>query len=144
MRSPTVSEPSGFRVREISRGSVPELVDAFQPNGSPPPHLRLWGRLLLGGLIGGTGAWGLQATSGISHLEVKPRMYERISLFAARVLGLRLSDLKRDEGQGVTEYGLALAFVIIVLAAVLLLLGGSISTFISKVGADLTGLPASL
>ena len=71
-------------------------------------------------------------------------MYERISLFAARVLGLRLSDLKRDEGQGVTEYGLALAFVIIVLAAVLLLLGGSISTFISKVGADLTGLPASL
>jgi Flp pilus assembly pilin Flp len=71
-------------------------------------------------------------------------MYERISLFAARVLGLRLSDLKRDEGQGVTEYGLALAFVIIVLAAVLLLLGGSISEFISKVGADLTGLPASL
>ena len=71
-------------------------------------------------------------------------MYERISLFAARVMGLRLSDLKRDEGQGVTEYGLALAFVIIVLAAVLLLLGGSISTFISKVGADLTGLPASL
>ena len=45
---------------------------------------------------------------------------------------------------GVTEYGLALAFVIIVLAAVLLLLGGSISEFISKVGADLTGLPASL
>jgi Flp pilus assembly pilin Flp len=60
------------------------------------------------------------------------------------VFGLRLSDLTRDEGQGVTEYGLALAFVIIVLAAVLLLLGGSISTFISKVGADLTGLPGSL
>jgi Flp pilus assembly pilin Flp len=71
-------------------------------------------------------------------------MYERISLLAARVFGLRLSDLTRDEGQGVTEYGLALAFVIIVLAAVLLLLGGSISTFISKVGADLTGLPGSL
>lgn len=71
-------------------------------------------------------------------------MYERISLLAGRVFGLRLSDLKKDDGQGVTEYGLALAFVIIVLAAVLLVLGGSISTFISKVGADLTNLPNSL
>jgi Flp pilus assembly pilin Flp len=71
-------------------------------------------------------------------------MYQRVSLFAGRLLGLRLSDLKNDEGQGVTEYGLALAFVIIVLAGVLLVLGGSISSFISKVGADLTGLPANL
>jgi Flp pilus assembly pilin Flp len=71
-------------------------------------------------------------------------MYQRVSLFAGRLLGLRLSDLKKEEGQGVTEYGLALAFVIIVLAAVLLLLGGSISSFISKVGADLNGLPGSL
>jgi Flp pilus assembly pilin Flp len=71
-------------------------------------------------------------------------MYQRVSLFAGRLLGLRLSDLKNDEGQGVTEYGLALAFVIIVLAAVLLVLGGSISTFISKVGDDLTNLPNSL
>ena len=71
-------------------------------------------------------------------------MYERISLLAGRVFGFRLSDLKKDDGQGVTEYGLALAFVIIVLAAVLLVLGGSISTFISKVGADLTNLPNSL
>ena len=71
-------------------------------------------------------------------------IYQRVSLFAGRLLGLRLNDLKRDEGQGVTEYGLALAFVIIVLAAVLLLLGGSISSFISKVGADLNNLPNSL
>jgi Flp pilus assembly pilin Flp len=71
-------------------------------------------------------------------------MYQRVSLFAGRLLELRLSDLKKEEGQGVTEYGLALAFVIIVLAAVLLLLGGSISSFISKVGADLNGLPGSL
>ena len=71
-------------------------------------------------------------------------MHQRVSLFAGRLLGLRLSDLKRDEGQGVTEYGLALAFVIIVLAAVLLLLGGSISSFISKVGDDLNNLPNSL
>ena len=71
-------------------------------------------------------------------------MYERISLFAGRLFGLRLSDLKREEGQGVTEYGLALAFVIIVLAAVLVLLGGSISSFVSKVGADLNNLPANI
>ena len=70
-------------------------------------------------------------------------MYERISLLAGRVY-TKLSDLKREEGQGVTEYGLALAFVIIVLAGVLSLLGGSISSFISKVGADLNGLPASI
>ena len=71
-------------------------------------------------------------------------MYERISLFAGRVFGLRLSDLKKEDGQGVTEYGLALAFVIIVLAGVLLVLGGSISSFITKVGNDLNGLPGSL
>jgi Flp pilus assembly pilin Flp len=71
-------------------------------------------------------------------------MYERISLFAGRLLALRLSDLKREDGQGVTEYGLALAFVIIVLAAVLTILGGSISSFISKVGADLDNLPANI
>jgi Flp pilus assembly pilin Flp len=70
-------------------------------------------------------------------------MYERLSVLAGRVF-TKLSDLKREEGQGVTEYGLALAFVIIVLAAVLLVLGGSISSFISKVGADLNNLPSSL
>ena len=71
-------------------------------------------------------------------------MYERLSMLAGRVFAFRLSDLKREDGQGVTEYGLALAFVIIVLAGVLLVLGGSISSFISKVGDDLNNLPNSL
>jgi Flp pilus assembly pilin Flp len=44
----------------------------------------------------------------------------------------------------VTEYGLALAFVILVLAGVLVLLGGQISSFIDKVGADMQNLPNSI
>ena len=71
-------------------------------------------------------------------------MSERISLFLGRVLTTRLSDLRREEGQGVTEYGIVLAFVAVALLAILILLKGHISTFISKVGADLDGLPSGL
>lgn len=71
-------------------------------------------------------------------------MYEQLSVFAGRLLMFRLADLKRDEGQGVTEYGLAVAFVAVALGAILLVLSGAISTFISKVGADLSSLPTSL
>jgi Flp pilus assembly pilin Flp len=71
-------------------------------------------------------------------------MYEQVSVFAGRLLTFRLADLKRDEGQGVTEYGLAVAFVAVALGAILLVLSGAISSFISRVGSDLSGLPASL
>jgi Flp pilus assembly pilin Flp len=71
-------------------------------------------------------------------------MYDRVSVFAGRLLMFRLSDLKRDEGQGVTEYGLAVAFVAVALGAILLVLSGAISSFISRVGDDLAGLPANL
>lgn len=71
-------------------------------------------------------------------------MYERISLFLGRTLMARLSDLKREEGQGIVEYGLVIAFVALFLAAVLYFLGGQISTFISKVGDDLSNIPAAI
>ena len=71
-------------------------------------------------------------------------MYDHLYVLAGRLRAFRRGDLKREEGQGVTEYGLALAFVIIVLATVLVALGGSISTFISQIGSDLSGLPGSI
>jgi len=71
-------------------------------------------------------------------------MYARVSLLAGRLLTLKLNDLQREEGQGVTEYGLAVAFVAVALGAILMLLFTNISQFISKVGADLGSLPSSL
>jgi Flp pilus assembly pilin Flp len=71
-------------------------------------------------------------------------MYQRISLLSYRMLTVRLSDLKREEGQGITEYGLAVAFVAVALAGVLVLLSHKVSDFISKVGDDLANLPGNL
>ena len=72
-------------------------------------------------------------------------MTERLSLIvheaARRIVTL---DFKREEGQGVTEYGIVLAFVAVALAAVLIVLKGKISDFIVKVGDDLGQLPANI
>jgi Flp pilus assembly pilin Flp len=72
-------------------------------------------------------------------------MTERLSLIANKAL-LRLAsiDFKREEGQGVTEYGIVLAFVAVALAAVLILLQAQISDFIAKVGTDLSNLPTNI
>ena len=72
-------------------------------------------------------------------------MVERLSLIFNEAL-LRASslDFKREEGQGVTEYGIVLAFVAVALAAVLLILKTKIEDFISQVGADLANLPAHI
>jgi Flp pilus assembly pilin Flp len=71
-------------------------------------------------------------------------MTERLSLmFHEAVLRLAALDFKREEGQGVTEYGIVLAFVAVALAAVLLVLKGQIQSFINKVAADLAALPAT-
>jgi len=70
---------------------------------------------------------------------------ERLSLIvleAVRRIGTL--DFKREEGQGVTEYGIVLAFVAVALAAVLIILKGKISDFIVKVGNDLANLPANI
>jgi Flp pilus assembly pilin Flp len=72
-------------------------------------------------------------------------MYERISLMlneaVSRVGSL---DFKREDGQGVTEYGIVLAFVAVALAAVLIVLKTQISDFITKVGTDLSNLPTNI
>ena len=72
-------------------------------------------------------------------------MTERLSLIAYEaVRRLSTLDFKREEGQGVTEYGIVLAFVAVALAAVLIVLKGKISDFITKVGNDLANLPANV
>ena len=71
-------------------------------------------------------------------------MLDRLSISLGRALTFRLADLKSEDGQGVTEYGLVLAFVAIALAAVLLVLHGKITTFINTVGDDLANLPGNL
>ena len=72
-------------------------------------------------------------------------MSERLSLlFNGALLRLASRDLKREEGQGVTEYGIVLAFVAVALAAVLIVLKTQITNFITKVGNDLADLPANV
>ena len=72
-------------------------------------------------------------------------MTERLSLiFNEAALRLAALDFKREEGQGVTEYGIVLAFVAVALAAVLIVLKGQIINFITKVGKDLADLPANV
>ena len=70
-------------------------------------------------------------------------MLDRLSISLGRILTFQLSDLKREDGQGVTEYGIVLAFVAIALAAVLVVLHTQIATFIDKVGDDLGALPGA-
>jgi Flp pilus assembly pilin Flp len=70
---------------------------------------------------------------------------ERLSLIVLEAVHrLGTLDFKRQEGQGVTEYGIVLAFVAVALATILVLLKGKISDFIVKVGDDLAALPANV
>ena len=68
-------------------------------------------------------------------------MYQRLSLFVGKLMTLEVSDLRREDGQGVTEYTLVLAFVAVALAAVLIVLKGGITTFINAVNTKIGTLP---
>jgi Flp pilus assembly pilin Flp len=72
-------------------------------------------------------------------------MTERLSLIVNTLAyRVRTLDFKRAEGQGATEYAIALGFVAVVIAGLLLTLGGSIQTFFKVVGDDLGNLPANI
>jgi Flp pilus assembly pilin Flp len=60
------------------------------------------------------------------------KLYEHVSLALRRV--------KREEGQGATEYGLLIAFLVIGLAVTIGLLGTAIGDFLAAVGNALTAL----
>ena len=63
-------------------------------------------------------------------------MFERISL---KLVGL-ITELKREEGQGATEYAMIIVFLILILGAGLGLLGGGINAFLGEVAAELGDL----
>jgi Flp pilus assembly pilin Flp len=67
-------------------------------------------------------------------------MYERISLMLGRAMTARLADLKREDGQGATEYAMVIGFVIVGLGITLATLGGAIGDFLGRVAGDLDGL----
>ena len=67
-------------------------------------------------------------------------MFERISLSLGRLMTVSLADLKREEGQGATEYAMVIGFVIVGLTLTLGLLGDGIENFLGDVAAALTAL----
>jgi Flp pilus assembly pilin Flp len=64
-------------------------------------------------------------------------MYDHMSVMLGRVLTMRLTDLKRQEGQGATEYALVIGFVVVTLGIGLATLGGGITDFLGRVKAKL-------
>jgi Flp pilus assembly pilin Flp len=60
-------------------------------------------------------------------------MFERISLTLSRLMTVSLADLKREDGQGATEYAMVVGFVIVGLTLTLGLLGDSIEGFLGEV-----------
>jgi Flp pilus assembly pilin Flp len=63
-------------------------------------------------------------------------MFERISL----KLGELLTGLKREEGQGATEYAMVIGFLVVGLTIGLAALGVGIDTFLDDVAAELSSL----
>jgi Flp pilus assembly pilin Flp len=67
-------------------------------------------------------------------------MFNRIQVFLGRALTLEAEDLRREEGQTVTEYAVVLGVLIIGLGSIVLVLKTGISGFINKVKAGLDAL----
>jgi Flp pilus assembly pilin Flp len=67
-------------------------------------------------------------------------MFNRIQMFLGRALTLEAEDLKRQEGQTVTEYAVVLGVLLVGLGAIVITLRDSIDGFIIKVGAALNKL----
>jgi Flp pilus assembly pilin Flp len=67
-------------------------------------------------------------------------MFERITLLMGRVLTVSLEDLKREDGQGATEYAMVIGFVIVGLTITLGVLGTSIEDFLGRVASKVDGL----
>ena len=63
-------------------------------------------------------------------------MFERISLKLVELV----SELKREEGQGATEYALVIGFLVVGLTVGLGVLGIGIDNFLDRVAAELDAL----
>jgi Flp pilus assembly pilin Flp len=67
-------------------------------------------------------------------------MLNRLQVFLGRALTLEASDLRREEGQTVTEYAVVLGVLIIALAGIVITLRDGINTFLGKVSTALSNL----
>jgi len=68
------------------------------------------------------------------------KIHELVQTTLGRALTLRWEDLKREDGQGATEYGLLIAFVVLSIAVTVGVLGTAITDFLGRVAGDLGGL----
>ena len=68
------------------------------------------------------------------------KIHELVQTTLGRALTLRWEDLKRQDGQGATEYGLVIAFVVLSIAVTIGLLGTAITGFLGRVGGKLNAL----
>jgi Flp pilus assembly pilin Flp len=68
-------------------------------------------------------------------------MYERIQLMLNKVLTVRVADLKREEGQGATEYAMVIGFLIVTLTLGSGALGTGINGFLQDVAGALPVVP---
>jgi Flp pilus assembly pilin Flp len=67
-------------------------------------------------------------------------MFNRVQMILGRALMLEVEDLKREEGQTVTEYAVVLGVLLVGLASIVLVLRTGISDFLTKVSAALSAL----
>ncbi len=67
-------------------------------------------------------------------------MFQRIQVFLGRAFTLEAEDLKREEGQTVTEYAVVLGVLIVGLASIVVVLKTGINTFLTKVSTALSNL----
>lgn len=68
------------------------------------------------------------------------KLYEQVTLTLGRVLTLSRDDFKREDGQGATEYGIVIAFVVVSIALTIGLMGTAITSFLGRVAGKLDGL----
>lgn len=68
------------------------------------------------------------------------KVYDQISVALGRAMTLGREDLKREDGQGATEYAMVIAFVVVGLTVTLGVLGTSIQNFLSGVAGKIDGL----
>ncbi len=67
-------------------------------------------------------------------------MFNLIQVFLGRAFTFEAEDLKREEGQTVTEYAVVLGVLIIGLASIVVVLKTGINTFLTKVSNALSAL----
>jgi Flp pilus assembly pilin Flp len=67
-------------------------------------------------------------------------MYVWATVAVGRMLTVSRDDIKRQEGQGATEYGIVIAFVVVSIALTIGLLGTAITGFLGRVAGQLDGL----